>query len=84
MASNTKATGAGADSAVITPAAAPAKYPLARLRRDCRQLYGISTSTFDGASLGRKPTDEFTVAEMGRIIKDWKDTPIKRARKEGK
>lgn len=84
MANNNKVSGAAAESAAATPTTAPVKYPLARLRRDCRQLYGISTSTFDGAATGRKPTDEFTVAEMGQIIKTWQSTPIQRVRKEGK
>lgn len=75
------------DAPVAAQAApAPVKYPLARLRRDCRKLYGVSTSTFDGAAVGYKPEDEFTVAEMGDIIKVWKDAPIQRAKtgKEGK
>lgn len=84
MASNNKVSGAAAESAAVTPATAPVKYPLAHLRRDCRQLYGISTSTFDGATAGRKPTDEFTVAEMGQIIREWQDKPIRPVKKEGK
>ena len=46
MASNTKASGVTAENAVAAPAKAPVKYPLSRLRRDCRKLFGISTSTF--------------------------------------
>lgn len=84
MASNNKVNAAAADSAPAMPTTADVKYPLARLRRDCRELYGISTSTFDGATVGRKPTDEFTVAEMGQIIKEWQDTPIRQIKKEGK
>lgn len=81
MANTSKPVGAPAASAT-----APVKYPLARLRRDCRKLYGVSTSTFDGATVGYKPDEKFTVAEMGDIIKVWKDAPIQRAKtgKEGK
>lgn len=81
MANTNKPTGTPA-----VPATTPVKYPLARLRRDCRKLYGVSTSTFDGATVGYKPDEKFTVAEMGDIIKVWKDAPIQRAKtgKEGK
>lgn len=70
----------------VSAAPASVKYPLARLRRDCRKLYGVSTSTFDGATVGYKPEEKFTVAEMGDIIKVWTDAPIQRpkAGKEGK
>lgn len=83
MATPNKQSGAAETSAA---APKPVKYSLARLRRDCRKLYGVSTSTFDGATVGYKPTDEFTVAELGDIIKVWKDAPIQRpkAKKEGK
>lgn len=84
MASNIKASGGAAESAVATPTTTPVKYPLSRLRRDCRKLYGVSTSTFDGATVGRKSDEEFTVAEMGEIVKSWKNAPIRPAKKEGK
>ena len=81
MANTSKPSGAAA-----APVPAPVKYPLARLRRDCRKLYGVSTSTFDGATVGYKPEEKFTVAEMGDIIKVWRDAPIQRSEtgKEGK
>lgn len=83
MANSTKQT--GAPEAAVS-ATAPVKYPLTRLRRDCRKLYGVSTSTFDGATVGYKPEEEFTVSEIADIIKIWKDAPIQRAKtgKEGK
>lgn len=84
MASNTKASGVTAENAVAAPAKAPVKYPLSRLRRDCRKLFGISTSTFDGATVGRKPDEEFTVAEMKEIVKTWQNAPIRPTKKEGK
>ena len=53
MANTSKPSGAAA-----APVSAPVKYPLARLRRDCRKLYGVSTSTFDGATVGYKPEEK--------------------------
>ena len=46
----------------------------------------VSTSTFDGATVDYKPDEKFTVAEMGDIIKVWRDAPIQRSKtgKEGK
>ena len=81
MANTSKPSGAAA-----APVSATVKYPLGPLRRDCRKLYGVSTSTFDGATVGYKPEEKFTVAEMGDIIKVWKDAPIQRPKtgKEGK
>lgn len=84
MASNTKAGGAAAESAAATPVGASVKYPLTRLRRDCRKLFGVSTSTFDGATAGRKSGEEFTVTEMGEIVKKWQNTPLRPVKKEGK
>ena len=75
MANTNKPSGAPAASAP-----APVKYPLTRLRRDCRKLYGVSTSTFDGATVDYKPDEKFTVAEMGDIIKVWRDAPIQRSK----
>lgn len=73
--------GAVAANAVPTP---PAKFKLARLRRDCLTLYGVSTSTFDGATVGINPEAEFTVKEMGDQIQKWTSTPMhKKPEKEG-
>lgn len=68
------------------PVAAPSKYSAARLRKDCFALYGVSTSTFDGANVGVSADEEFTVEEMAARIKKWQDTPVrpKSTKKEGK
>ena len=78
--------GVGEDTATITEVPAPIKYPAGRLRRDCFALYGVSTSTFDGATTGIAADTEFTVAEMAERIKKWQDTPVRPAtkKKEGK
>ena len=62
------------------------KIPIEKLRRSCVKLFGVTPSTFDGATVGYKPEEKFTVAEMGDIIKVWKDAPIQRPKtgKEGK
>jgi len=45
------------------------RFTIARLRRDCLKLFGITVSTFDGATLDM--TEEFTVEEMRSHIKKW-------------
>ena len=70
MANTNKPSGAPAASAP-----APVKYPLARLRRDCRKLYGVSTSTFDGATYGM--TGKYTVEELRAHIENWKKKGVK-------
>lgn len=57
-------------------AAAPAqgktakKYTVEKLQANCRQLFGISTSTFAGATYGM--TGQYTVEEMKTHIEAWK------------
>ena len=70
MANTSKPSGAAA-----APVPAPVKYPLARLRRDCRKLYGVSTSTFDGATYGM--TGKYTVEELRAHIENWKKKGVK-------
>lgn len=66
MASKEKATVAAAAPA---RAGTGKKYPVAKLRPNCRQLFGISTSTFDGATYGL--TGDYTVEELRTHIKAW-------------
>jgi hypothetical protein len=58
-----------AEAPVVT-GASTAKYTLERLRLNCRSLFGISTSTFDGATYGM--TGKYTVEEMRAHIESWK------------
>lgn len=53
-----------------------AKFPLATLRKDCVKLFGITSSTFDGAIYGKD--GEYTIAEAKRIIEDWKKGVVSR------
>ena len=67
---------------IETPAAEPV-FPLERLRRDCLELLGVSTSTFDGATRGRE--GEFTLKQIREIIRDWQNKPVfPKTKKEGK
>ena len=61
-----------------TPASAgtpAAKYTLERLRQNCRSLFDISTSTFDGATYGM--TGKYTVEELRAHIENWKKKGVK-------
>lgn len=64
------------------PAVKEPVFSLERLRRDCFKLLGVSTSTFDGATFGRK--GEFTVKEIREIINAWQNTRVRPAKKEDK
>lgn len=60
---------------------APAKkepvFSLERLAKDCNELFGVSSSTFAGATCDLKKDCKMTVADMKAHIKKWLDTPIK-------
>lgn len=75
---------AGADTA---PQSAPDKKPapkfsIERLRQNCVELFGITSSTYDGAV--HKLEGEFTVEEMKAHIKKWQGADACPAKKEGK
>ncbi len=63
-----------------TKASAPAKQEAARkisiekLRRSCVKLFGVTPSTFDGATAGL--VGKFTAAEMQAHIDEWLNTPV--------
>lgn len=69
----TKGTEAGAEQA--TAKAAAPKFPVERLAANCRQLFGVSSCTFAGATYGM--TGEYTVEEMKAHIKKWCGTEVK-------
>ncbi len=64
-----------------TPAAAPAKapgepkFPYKVLKANCVMLFGVTSSTFIGATIG-KESGNYTVAEMKQIIDGWLNKPI--------
>lgn len=47
----------------------PPKFEIDRLRQDCKKLFGISPSTFEGAVFGLE--GQFTVEEMRTHINKW-------------
>lgn len=51
------------------------KFPLEKLRENSMKLFGVSTSTFDGATNGL--VGEFSVDETDKRIKSWLSKPIK-------
>lgn len=51
------------------------KYAVEKLQENCRQLFGVSTSTFAGATYGM--TGEYTVEEMRAHIEAWKKKGVK-------
>ena len=58
----------------VTNGAAP-KYAIEKLQENCRQLFGVSTSTFAGATFGM--TGKYTVEEMRAHIDAWKKREVK-------
>lgn len=66
MAASKKATTAKAAPA---KAGGGKKFPVAKLRENCRQLFGVSASTFDGATYGMAGL--YSVEEMRTHIKEW-------------
>ncbi len=60
---------------ITTTKITPRKFTVAKLRENCRELFGISTSTFDGAAYGL--TGKYTVDEMKARIKAWEKKEVK-------
>lgn len=76
MASKAKAASAAAE-----PVAQERKIPIEKLRRSCLKLFGVTPSTFDGATVGL--AGKFTVKEMQAHIDAWLKTPVSLGQKEG-
>lgn len=71
MANTTKAAG----QATKEQAEKEQKFPLEKLRKNCRELFGVSSCTFAGATCGM--TGEYTVAEIKAQIEKWCKTEVK-------
>ena len=56
------------------------KIPIEKLRRSCVKLFGVTPSTFDGATVGME--GNFTVAEMQAHITAWLGQPVSLGKKE--
>lgn len=66
------------EAAAVQPTAkgkAAKKYAIEKLQANCRQLFGVSTSTFAGAAYGM--TGTYTVEEMRTHIEAWKKKEVK-------
>lgn len=60
------------------------KIPIEKLRRSCVKLFGVTPSTFDGATGGIPEGSKYTVEEMQARIDKWLNTPVSLGqRKEG-
>jgi len=62
-----------APTAAETPAV---KYQLSRLRDNAVKIFGVSTSTFAGAT-AKLPDGEYTIEEIKNTIKVWKNKEVK-------
>ena len=51
-------------------------FSLEQLSKDCRELFGVSPSTFAGAVCNLEKDCKMTVADMKAHIKKWLDTPL--------
>lgn len=51
------------------------KFPIEKLAANCRQLFGVSSCTFAGATHGL--TGEYTVEEMKKHIEKWRKQEVK-------
>lgn len=52
------------------------KFSIDKLRENCKKLFGVSASTFAGATHNMEGK-EFTVDEMKKIISDWQGKEVK-------
>ncbi len=50
------------------------KYNLGDLRKNCLELFNVSTSVFDGAVMGL--VGKYTISEIKNIITKWKDKEV--------
>ena len=55
---------------------AETKFPLDTLRKDCVMLYGVTSSTFTGATMNL-PDGAYTIEEVRTVVKDWLKKEVK-------
>lgn len=63
------------NSAVSVQSETEQKYTVDKLRENCRRLFGVSTSTFAGATYGM--TGKYSVKEMRSHIDAWGKKGVK-------
>ena len=64
------------DEKVVQPKV-ETKFTVEKLGENCRQLFGVSSCTFAGATHGIRETDLFTVEEMKTRIEKWCKKEVK-------
>ena len=82
MSNKQKNSAPAKEAATVEKAEAPKvetkpKFPLATLRADSYKLFGVSTSTFDGAFSEYDGEDELPIKEAGDIRKKWRSKEVK-------
>lgn len=68
-------TGAAPERDSILKKVETPKFSVARLGENCRQLFGVSSCTYAGATHGL--TGEYTVEEMKAHIDSWRKKEVK-------
>lgn len=56
--------------------AAPTKFQLSKLRENSERLFGVSSSTFAGAT-AKLPDGEYTIEEIKATIQKWQNKEVK-------
>lgn len=51
-------------------------FPLSVLKRECRKLFDVSASTFDGATHGMDPDKEYAVEDIKKAIETWRERRV--------
>lgn len=59
------------------------KFPYAVLAANCVKLFGVTSSTFAGATIG-KEEGTYTVSEMKGILDSWMKKPVKTKKEDKK
>lgn len=66
----------------IINSASDKTFTLGQLRAHSRELFGVSTSTFDGATSGLDISAEYTKERIKTTIETWGKAPINARKKE--
>ena len=69
-----KANTTGEAEATATPK--ERTFPLEVLRTNCTKLFGVTSSTFEGATVGLSDGD-YTIEDMKTKIKEWLKKEVK-------
>ena len=60
-----------AEKLAVTKQPAEQTYTLEKLRANCKKLFGVSTTTFAGATAALPNKKQYTVAEIKKVIDEW-------------